>query len=153
VAGDAGAKVWERTSAIAAAAQVPDAGPPIIHRYLDFPNVNLAETALGALAWTGEPDTALPLLLAHIGDDRARVAVYAAGRVARFLPPSRLGTAQAGMIRCAVVGGAAGAALPAPGRARTASAAVTASPSPAVREWHTGLPPSGRRPMHTEHEG
>jgi hypothetical protein len=27
----------------------------------------------------------------HIGDDRARVAVYAAGRVAGFLPPSRLG--------------------------------------------------------------
>jgi hypothetical protein len=90
VAGDAGAKVWERTSAIAAAARVPDAGPPIVHRYLDSPNVNLAEAALGALAWTGEPDTALPLLLAHIGDDRARVAVYAAGRVARFLPPSRL---------------------------------------------------------------
>ncbi len=91
VAGDAGAKVWERTSAIAAAARIPDAGPPIVHRYLDSPNVNLAEAALGALAWTGEPDTALPLLLAHIGDDQARVAIYAAGRVAGFLPPSRLG--------------------------------------------------------------
>jgi hypothetical protein len=91
VAGDAGAKVWERTSAIAAAARLPDAGPPIVHRYLDSPNVNLAEAALGALAWTGEPDTALPLLLTHIRDDRARVAVYAAGRVAGFLRPSRLG--------------------------------------------------------------
>jgi hypothetical protein len=83
VAGDAGAKVWERTSAIAAAARVPDVGPPIVHRYLDSPNVSLAEAALGALAWIGEPDTALPILLAHMGDDRARVA--------GFLAPSRLG--------------------------------------------------------------
>lgn len=40
----------------------------------------------GGLAWTDEPGRALNQLLAHAGTDRARVAVYAATRCARFVP-------------------------------------------------------------------
>ncbi|SFF09019.1 hypothetical protein SAMN05216251_10885 [Actinacidiphila alni] len=52
--------------------------------------VPLAEAALGALPYTDRPQDTLPVLLAHAGDDRARVAVYAAGRAARFAAPSEL---------------------------------------------------------------
>jgi hypothetical protein len=52
--------------------------------------VLLQEAALGALAWTDRPDHVLPLLLAHAGDDRARVAMYSASRAARFVRPSLL---------------------------------------------------------------
>ena len=45
--------------------------------------MNLVEAALAALAWTERPDEALPILLSHVDDDRARAAMYAAGRAAR----------------------------------------------------------------------
>lgn len=90
VAADAGAQVHERTAAITAAAQAGDAGWDVVHRHLGGPNTSLAEAALGALAWTGRPDDALPILLSHAADDQARVAIYAAGRVARFIPPAQL---------------------------------------------------------------
>jgi len=53
----------------------------------------VAEAALAALAWTDEPAEVLDDLLAHADDDKARVAVYAVTRCARFVPPARLGTA------------------------------------------------------------
>ncbi|MBO0803000.1 MAG: hypothetical protein J2P25_07995, partial [Nocardiopsaceae bacterium] len=90
VAADAGAKVYERTAAIIAAAPLGDAGREVVHRHRDGANTNLAEAALAALARTGRPREALPILLAHGGDDRARVAVYAAGQVARYIPPGEL---------------------------------------------------------------
>jgi hypothetical protein len=90
VAADAGTVTRTRTGAIAAAAPVPGHGWALVHRYVDSANVNLAEAALGALPWTDRPEQALPILLAHADDDRARVAIYAAGRAARFVPPSRL---------------------------------------------------------------
>ena len=43
-----------------------------------------------ALARTDRPADALPELLAHAGDDRARVAVYAATQASRYAAPSRL---------------------------------------------------------------
>ncbi|MYX63422.1 hypothetical protein GTZ89_49510, partial [Streptomyces sp. SID8382] len=46
--------------------------------------------ALAALAHTDRPGDALPVLLAHAGGDRARVAVYAATRASRYVEPSRL---------------------------------------------------------------
>ncbi|MGZ0147217.1 hypothetical protein ACXJJ3_09105 [Kribbella sp. WER1] len=61
-----------------------------LDEFLASDNVLLQEAALGALAWTERPDAAIPLLLAHAGDDRARVAVYAAGRAARYVRPSLL---------------------------------------------------------------
>jgi hypothetical protein len=58
--------------------------------------VSLAEAALGGLARTDRPGDALVVLLAQADGDRARVAVYAAGRAARFLRPSELALALAG---------------------------------------------------------
>ncbi|MCP2323078.1 hypothetical protein HDA40_001585 [Hamadaea flava] len=103
IVADAGATVSARCSAIWSAARVPDLGWAVAERWHDSPNVALAEAALGALPWTDRPAEALPLLLAHTGDDRARVAVYALRRAARFVTPSALGevvtTALAGPLK------------------------------------------------------
>ena len=90
VAADAGAQIHTRTGAIAAAARTGDAGWDIVQRYLGSAHTNLAEAALAALAWTGRPRDALPILLIHAGAGQARVSIYAAGRVARFIPPREL---------------------------------------------------------------
>ncbi|BBA98441.1 hypothetical protein RVR_4626 [Actinacidiphila reveromycinica] len=89
-AGDASLPRHRRAHHIRAAAALPDAGLDLVRRHLDATDTVLAEAALGALAWTDRPAEALPILLAHAADDRARGALYAAGRVARFVPPSRL---------------------------------------------------------------
>ncbi|WP_423790832.1 hypothetical protein [Micromonospora cathayae] len=90
LAADAGTPLHQRAAAIRAAAPVPDAGRELVLRYVDAADVTLAEAALGALPWTDRPAEALPLLLSYADDDRARVALYAAGRTARFLRPSEL---------------------------------------------------------------
>jgi hypothetical protein len=82
--------VWQRAAAIRAAAGVPGAGRELVLRHVDAPEVAIAEAALGALVWTDRPDEALPVLLRYADGDRARVALYAAGRAARHVPPSRL---------------------------------------------------------------
>ncbi|WP_436529151.1 hypothetical protein [Actinoplanes sp. HUAS TT8] len=89
-AADSGADRWRRTHAITAAARLGATGRELALTYVDSPDVAVAETALGALVWTDRPDLALPVLLAHAGDDRARVALYAAARAARHLPPATL---------------------------------------------------------------
>lgn len=81
---------WQRAAAIRAAAGIPGAGRELVLRHLDDPEVVVAEAALGALVWTDRPAEALPVLLRYAGGDRARVALYAAGRAARHVPPSRL---------------------------------------------------------------
>jgi hypothetical protein len=53
-------------------------------------SVLLQEAALRALSWSDQPQLALPVLLRYAGNDRARVAIYAATRVARFVRPSTL---------------------------------------------------------------
>ncbi|WNM38851.1 hypothetical protein RMN56_27565 [Micromonospora halotolerans] len=93
VAADAQQGVWRRAAAIRAAAGVGAAGRGLVVRHLDAPEVAIAEAALGALVWTDRPDEALPVLLQYADGDRARVAMYAAGRAARYLPPSRLAQA------------------------------------------------------------
>ncbi|MEU4472059.1 hypothetical protein [Micromonospora sp. NPDC023888] len=90
VAADAGTPRHGRAAAIRAAAPIPGAGRDLVLRYAGSADVTLAEAALGALPWTDRPDEALPLLLAHADDDRARVAMYAAGRAARFIRPTDL---------------------------------------------------------------
>ncbi|MBL7259451.1 hypothetical protein [Paractinoplanes lichenicola] len=90
IADDTGATRHQRAASIQAAARVPVLGSAIALRYAESSDVVLAEAALGALVWTDRPEQALATLLAHAGDDRARVAMYAAGRAARFVPPSRL---------------------------------------------------------------
>lgn len=90
-AGDAGAKLHTRVGAIRVAGRLSGPGWDVVQRYIGSPNTSLAEAALGALAWTDRPGEALTVLLQHSGDDQARVAVYAAGRAARFVPPRQLG--------------------------------------------------------------
>ncbi|MDR7275166.1 hypothetical protein J2S41_001944 [Catenuloplanes atrovinosus] len=87
VAADAGQGVQARAAAVRAAAAIPGAGRDLVLRYVDDPEVAIAEAALGALAGTDRPDEALPVLLRYAGGDRARVALYAAGRAARYVPP------------------------------------------------------------------
>ncbi|MGW7686034.1 hypothetical protein ACWGID_35155 [Kribbella sp. NPDC054772] len=90
VARDEGMPDWYRASAVKTLGRVPSAGRPALDEFLASDDVLLQEAALAALAWTERPDLAMPLLLAHAGDDRARVAVYAAARAARFVRPSLL---------------------------------------------------------------
>lgn len=90
VVADTGQGAWQRAAAVRIAASVPGAGRELVLRHLDAPEVVIAEAALGALVWTDRPDEALPVLLRHADGDRARVALYAAGRAARYVPPSRL---------------------------------------------------------------
>jgi len=90
IAADRSMAKHHRVRAISCAAPVPGAGWAVVARHLDAADVTLAEAALAALAWTDRPDEALPMLLRHVDDDRARVAVYAAGRTARLVAPSTL---------------------------------------------------------------
>ncbi|MDR7326893.1 hypothetical protein J2S44_007143 [Catenuloplanes niger] len=90
IAADPGQDVWRRARAVRTAAEIPGAGRELVLRYLDRPEVAIAEAALGALARTDRPDEALPVLLRYADGDRARVALYAAGRAARYVPPSVL---------------------------------------------------------------
>lgn len=84
---------WSRAMAVSTLGHVPGIGRAAVDPFLTSDSVLLQEAALGALAWTSQPDLALPALLAHAGDDRARVAIYAATRAARFVRPSLLATA------------------------------------------------------------
>ncbi|MBF9129918.1 hypothetical protein I0C86_13235 [Plantactinospora sp. S1510] len=89
-AADPEAPVHDRALAVATAAWVPEHGRQLLARYVDSPDVPLAEAALGALPWTDRPAEALPILLARADGDRARVATYAASRAVQFAAPSRL---------------------------------------------------------------
>ncbi|MER5640121.1 hypothetical protein ABT095_24650 [Kitasatospora sp. NPDC002227] len=89
-ADDASLPKHTRAGHLRTAVTVPGLGLGIVRRYLDSPDTVLGEAALGALVWADRPADALPLLLAHAADDRARVALYAAARAARFVRPSEL---------------------------------------------------------------
>ncbi|TRO67610.1 hypothetical protein [Streptomyces sp. IB201691-2A2] len=89
-AADAGLPSYTRAAAIAQGARIPGPGAGLVRDWTGSSDVVLAEAALGALAHTDRPGDALPELLAHAGDDRARVAVYAATRASRHVAPSRL---------------------------------------------------------------
>jgi len=91
-ADDASLPKHTRAGHIRTAVAIPGLGFEIARRYLDSPDTVLAEAALGALVWTDRPAEALPLLLAHAADDRARVALYAAARATKFVAPSQLET-------------------------------------------------------------
>ncbi|MCY1139251.1 hypothetical protein OWR29_14725 [Actinoplanes sp. Pm04-4] len=69
---------------------VPSFGGEGVPLGRDAAGVVLAEAALGALPYTDRADEALSTLLEYAGSDRARVALYAAGRAAAHTVPSRL---------------------------------------------------------------
>ncbi|MEV4436637.1 hypothetical protein [Streptomyces sp. NPDC049585] len=81
---------WQRAAAIRQAAWIPEYGTALLRRLADAPEIPLAEAALAALASTDRPGEHLPVLLAHAGDDRARVALYAATRASRYVAPTEL---------------------------------------------------------------
>ncbi|MFW6690793.1 hypothetical protein [Streptomyces sp. MAR4 CNX-425] len=108
-AGDAGLPRHARVRALAAAARIPGHGFDAAFRHTGSADVALAEAALVALVWTDRPEEALPLLLAHAGGDRARVAVYAATRATRHTPPSRVEAALRPLLLPGPEGPAAGA--------------------------------------------
>ncbi|MBQ1046296.1 hypothetical protein KBX03_27740 [Micromonospora sp. C72] len=95
---DSGHRVWQRAAAIQAAAGAGPAGRELVLRHLDASEVPVAEAALGALVRTDRPDEAFPLLLRYADSDRARVALYAAGRAARHVPPTRLAELLGGVL-------------------------------------------------------
>lgn len=78
--------VYERAAVFRWAALVPDHGLQLVREFTGSQEVVLAEAALAAAALTVEPSAALDDLLAHAGNDRARVALYAAGRAAAATP-------------------------------------------------------------------
>lgn len=78
---------WYRALAVRSLGHVPGA---VLDEFLGSDEVLLQEAALAGLAWSARPDLALPVLLSHAGDDRARVALYAAARAARYVRPSLL---------------------------------------------------------------
>ncbi|XVV08548.1 hypothetical protein ACQP2X_27285 [Actinoplanes sp. CA-131856] len=87
---DEGESVQARAAAVKVAARVPGPGRHLVRRHIEAPEVVVAEAALGALIWTDRPGEALSELLEHAAGDRARVAMYAAGRAAANVEPSRL---------------------------------------------------------------
>ncbi|TCO45173.1 hypothetical protein EV646_109348 [Kribbella antiqua] len=89
-ASDANMPAWARANAVSALGRVPGVGCTAVEAFLSSDAVLLQEAALSALAWTDSPEQVLPVLLENVGDDRARVAIYAASRAARFVRPSRL---------------------------------------------------------------
>lgn len=90
VANDPTLPLHRRGDAVHAAAAIPEYGEAVVRAQLDAAEVVVAEAALAALARTDRPADALGDLLDHAGGDRARVAVYAATRAARYAPPGEL---------------------------------------------------------------
>ncbi|MFJ4965271.1 hypothetical protein ACIP6P_22925 [Streptomyces sp. NPDC088729] len=83
--------LYTRAAALGRLARIPGRGADALRARTGAPEVVLAEAALAALAYTDRPADVLPDLLAHGGDDRARVAIPAARRAAARTRPSRLG--------------------------------------------------------------
>ncbi|HEV7627023.1 MAG TPA: hypothetical protein VGO89_11025, partial [Streptomyces sp.] len=82
-----------RRAAMAGLAHVPGEGARELRMWAAdtvAEESELAEAALSALARTDRPGEALPLLLEHTGDDRARAAVPRLTRACRFIAPSQL---------------------------------------------------------------
>lgn len=80
----------QRASVIRQGALIPDHGLDLVREFARGTDIVPAEAALGAAARTVEPAAVLDDLLAHAGDDRARVALYAAERAAAATAPSVL---------------------------------------------------------------
>ncbi|GGV08359.1 hypothetical protein GCM10010182_29620 [Actinomadura cremea] len=91
VAGDEGLAESDRGGAVMAIATVPGVGAERLVPYLESDDAHVRRTALTAAPWTSSPQDVLPGLLALASSDDAHVAVYAAGRAARFVRPSALG--------------------------------------------------------------
>lgn len=81
---------WERVAAVRRIGRLPGPGADGVRQFLADAEVPVVEAALAALAWSDRPDQMLAELLGYADTDRARVAVYAATRCARFVRPADL---------------------------------------------------------------
>ncbi|MBB4781386.1 hypothetical protein [Streptomyces rapamycinicus] len=97
-AADTSLRPGQRATAVADAAPIPGHGAATVRTWTDTDDVVVAEAALAALVRTDRPGDALPALFAHAGDDRARVAMYAATRASRYVEPPRLGRLVRGVV-------------------------------------------------------
>jgi hypothetical protein len=97
---DKGLDRWRRAAFVRTLAALPAAMPARVAELIGGDDVLIAEAALAGLAHGDRPDLALPVLLANVQGDRARVAMFAASRCARDIAPSTL----AGMLRQALTG-------------------------------------------------
>jgi hypothetical protein len=88
VAQDKGTTSSRRAEAVRAIGEVPGLGAQELRPYLD--NDELRRIALTAAPWIATPQDMLPELLQAASGDDAHVAVYAATRAARFVPPGAL---------------------------------------------------------------
>jgi hypothetical protein len=88
---DKGLDRWRRAALARTVAGLPGTAPTAVAGLIGKKDVLIAEAALTGLARCDRPDLALPVLLDNMHGDRARVAVFAAGRCARDIAPSRLG--------------------------------------------------------------
>lgn len=82
-------QVHERVTAVRQLSRVPGS-TAVLRALLTDPEIPVSEAALAGLAWTDDPAAALPTLLLHVDSDRARVALPAVARCARFVPPDML---------------------------------------------------------------
>ena len=87
---DRGLDRWRRAALVRTLAGLPGSGPPTVAKLIAGRDVLIAEAALTGLAHCDRPDLALPVLLDNVQGDRARVAIFAASRCARYVAPSRL---------------------------------------------------------------
>ncbi len=85
VIADKGHQQWTRIAAVRPVAAMPIHRPAALADLVRSPEVTICEAALGALVWTDRPHEALPWLLDNLDGDRARVAMYAVPRLARFI--------------------------------------------------------------------
>ena len=89
-----GAAEHERRGALRVGATIPAVGHQLVRDAIDGAgdNVMLLESALAASADTDRPDLALVELVGFAQTDRARVALYSAGRAARRCAPAIVGS-------------------------------------------------------------
>ncbi|MFE3542741.1 hypothetical protein ACFXK0_07195 [Nocardia sp. NPDC059177] len=69
-----------------------------VRRFVDHDDVVVAEAALTALGGSDQPEDAVAILAAYVGDDRARVAVSSIAACAPALPPERISVAVAPLL-------------------------------------------------------
>jgi hypothetical protein len=88
-----GTSAWERSSAIATLAALPEVASAHINNELgrDTADVPRTEAAIAALANSDRPQLGVPTLLQYAGTDRARVAIYALGKAVRRSLPADTG--------------------------------------------------------------
>ncbi|MEV0246033.1 hypothetical protein AB0H76_05525 [Nocardia sp. NPDC050712] len=89
--------VWEKRWAVRQLGRLPDTFDRLVN-YVEHPELSVSEAALTALGRSEQPERALVVLAAHVGSDRARVAVSSIATCAKGIAPDRLAAATAALL-------------------------------------------------------